>query len=107
MWWFPFATHFMRILMITNAGRSKGRSEMLNDFEIVHVGVRTGPTATLLAFLLEYVKNSNSQKLETLSYAAFGWLVWPLRYIDFWLIERSGAYILANHIYALVRTPVG
>lgn len=58
-------------------------------------------------FFSSTLKILTLKKLETLSYAAFGWLVWPLRYIDFWLIERSGAYILANHIYALVRTPVG
>src|SRR5690348_5169569 len=82
-----------------------GLKTLLRDFEIVDVGVRTGPTATLLVFLLEYAKVASPKLLRKLSYALFGWILWPLRYLDVWLNRKPEAQILANHIYALVRKP--
>jgi hypothetical protein len=33
-----------------------GLKELLQQFEVIDAGIRTGPTATLLVVLLEYVK---------------------------------------------------
>jgi SAM-dependent methyltransferase len=82
-----------------------GLKALLRDFEIVDVGVRTGPTATLLVFLLEYAKVASPKLLRKLSYALFGWILWPFRYLDVWLNRKPEAQTLANHIYALVRKP--
>ena len=64
-----------------------------------------GPTATLLTFLLEYVKLCAPRPLRKPAYAAAGWLLWPFRYLDIWLNRRPDAHVLANSIYALVRKP--
>ena len=80
-----------------------GLVEMIAEFDIVDVGVRTGPTATLLTYLLEYVKFVAPRGFGSVAYALAGWCLWPLRYVDLLLNRRSDAHRLANSIYALVR----
>lgn len=82
-----------------------GLRRFLRRFEVVDAGVRTGPTATLLTFVLEYVKLCAPRALRKPAYAAAGWLLFPLRYLDVWLNRRPDAHVLANSIYALVRKP--
>jgi uncharacterized protein YbaR (Trm112 family)/SAM-dependent methyltransferase len=77
-------------------------------FEILATGARTGPTATLLTFLLEYVKLLfGGGSAGKAAYAAAGWLLFPFRYLDCWLNRRAGADLLANHVFALARKPEG
>jgi SAM-dependent methyltransferase len=83
-----------------------GLRELLSQFEIVDLGVRTGPTATLLTFVLEYVKILSPRRLRKAAYGVCGWLLWPFRYLDLWLIQKPEAAILGNHVYALVRKPI-
>ena len=81
----------------------EGLRELLRDFQVVDAGMRSGPTATLLAVVLEYVKVVSPRVVQKPLYALFGWLLWPLRYLDRWLNRKADAVVLANHIYALVR----
>lgn len=69
------------------------------DWEIVQIGVRTGPTATLLTTICEYSKLLGGR----LAYAAVGWMLWPLRYLDLWMNRKATAHILANSLYVLVQ----
>jgi SAM-dependent methyltransferase len=80
-----------------------GLRELLAAFEVIECGVRTGPTATLLTFGLEYVKVVSPRPLKKAAYAAAGWILWPLRYLDLLIYRAPGAHILANSIYAIVR----
>ena len=82
-----------------------GLRGLLRAYEVADIGIRTGPTATLLAVVLEYVKLVSPKPLSRVSYAIFGWILWPLRHLDHWLNRRLDAHRLANHIYALVRKP--
>jgi SAM-dependent methyltransferase len=82
-----------------------GLRELLSDFELVELGVRTGPTATLLTTVLEYVKIISPRPLRKPAYAICGWILWPLRYIDKYLNRAPDAGVLANSIYALVKKP--
>lgn len=83
-----------------------GLRELLCGFEVMDCGLRTGPTATLLAFVLEYVKLLTPRPLRRVTYGISGWLLWPLRYLDAWLMSKPEAKILGNHVYALVRKPI-
>ena len=75
-------------------------------FSIIASGVRTGPTATLLTFVLEYGKLAAGGGLAGKAvYAALGWFLFPLRYLDLWLNRRPSAHLLANHVFALARKP--
>ncbi len=67
--------------------------------EVVDIGVRTGPTATLLAIVCEYAKILGGKPAWT----AAAWILWPLRYVDLWLNRKPQACRLANHLYALLQ----
>lgn len=82
-----------------------GLRELVADFDVVDIGVRTGPTATLLTVLLEYLKLLSPKPLRKPVYAVAGWLLWPLRYLDALLLRQPDAHILANTIYVLARRP--
>lgn len=83
----------------------EGLRELLSQFDAVEFGVRTGPTAALLTFFLDYVKLL-TPAFPRGAYAAVGWIVWPLRYLDRILLKRPESHVLANSIYALVRKPL-
>jgi SAM-dependent methyltransferase len=69
-------------------------------------GWRTGPTATLLAVLLEYLKLLLPWRWwRGLMHGVAGWLLFPLRYLDWWLLRSPYAYRLGNHCYVWFRKP--
>jgi len=83
-----------------------GLKQLAGGLEIVAEGWRTGPTATLLVFLLEYVKLWLPWRpLRILAHGALGWLLFPLRYLDIPLrrMPRSGR--MGNHCYVWLRKP--
>jgi len=82
---------------------TEGLKQLLGQFEIVDVGVRAGPTATLLSVFLEYLKLPFDGLAGKAVYAVAGWLLWPLRYLDGWLNKRPNAHVLAHAVYALAR----
>jgi len=71
--------------------------------DVVESGVRTGPTATMLAYFCEYCRMLVPMKLGKVAYMAANWIVWPFRYLDVWLNRNPNAHILANAIYVLAR----
>ena len=76
---------------------------LLEDFEIVDRGILTGPTATLLAFVLEYTRLLVPETLAPYAYAVAGWVLWPLRYLDLVLNKSPRAHTLANTIWVHAR----
>lgn len=79
-----------------------------NDLDVVAQGWRTGPTATLLVFILEYVKLLLPWKLwRALAHGVLGWALFPFRYLDLWLLRSQRAGIIGNHCYVwLQKRPV-
>jgi len=92
----------------------QGLARLFAEFECIDLGVRTGPTATLLTFLTYYAKlffpvhggNVARRWLNRALLGAWGWASSPLRYLDIWLNRRPDARILANHLYILAQKPV-
>jgi len=81
---------------------------MSGRLEVVASGWRTGPTATLLAVLLEYVKLLVPSKVwRVAAHGVVGWLTFPLRYLDLILLQRPDAGRLGNHCYVWFRKPEG
>ena len=62
-------------------------------------GWRTGPTATLLVFLLEYAKLWAPRPLRPVAHGVLGWLLFPLRYLDLLLLRNPRARQIGNHCY--------
>lgn len=81
-----------------------GLKQLAGGMEVVDAGWRTGPTATLLVFLLEYAKGLLPWKpWRTLAHGALGWALFPLRYLDLPLLRRTDAGRLGNHCYIWLR----
>ena len=72
--------------------------------EIVDAGWRTGPAATMIVFALEFAKLLLPWKWwRALAHGVLGWVLWPLRYLDLWLLRMPYAERLGNHCYLWAR----
>lgn len=85
-----------------------GLKALAGGLEVVGEGWRTGPTATLLVFVLEYVKLWLPWRLwRALVHGLLGWLLFPLRYLDHWLLRSPQAGRIGNHYYLWLRKGEG
>ena len=81
-----------------------GLRQLAGGLEVVAEGWRTGPTATLLVFLLEYVKVWLPWRpLRAVAHGILGWLLFPLRYLDVLLRRSPRASRIGNHCYLWLR----
>lgn len=84
----------------------EGVEEIAGALQVVAAGWRTGPTATLLVFVLEYAKMWSSARLwRTVVHGILGWLFFPLRYLDHLLWKSPRAGRLGNHCYVWLQKP--
>ena len=75
-------------------------------FETIAEGWRTGPTATMLVFTLEYVKLWLPWRAwRILAHGVLGWLLFPLRYLDLLFVNTPRAGRIGNHCYLWIRKP--
>jgi SAM-dependent methyltransferase len=83
-----------------------GLKQMAGGLEVIAEGWRTGPTATLLVFTLEYAKLLAPWRLwRALAHGVLGWLLFPLRYLDLLLVGAPRAGRIGNHCYLWLRKP--
>jgi SAM-dependent methyltransferase len=83
-----------------------GLAALAAPLEVVDSGWRTGPTATLLLFSLEYAKLLLPWRWWRMAaHGVLGWVLFPLRYLDalFWDSPQLGR--IGNHCYVWVRKP--
>ncbi|MBI4903992.1 MAG: class I SAM-dependent methyltransferase [Acidobacteria bacterium] len=81
-----------------------GLELMAGGMEVVAKGWRTGPAATLLVVVLEFVKMLLPWKWwRTVSHGVLGWVLFPLRYLDLWLWRSAYAGRIGNHCYLWLR----
>ena len=77
-----------------------GLRELAGGMRVVAEGWRTGPTATLLVFILEYAKLLLPWRVwRVAAQGILGWLLFPLRYIDLLLFRSKYAGRIGNHCY--------
>ena len=73
-------------------------------FEVVAEGWRTGPTATMLVFTIEYVKLWLPWRAwRAMVHGVLGWLLFPCRYLDLLFVNSSRAGRIGNHCYLWIR----
>jgi SAM-dependent methyltransferase len=76
------------------------------DLEVVAEGWRTGPTATLLVFILEYAKGWLPwHAWRVFAHGVLGWVLFPLRYLDLLWFRSPRARCIGNHCYLWLRKP--
>jgi SAM-dependent methyltransferase len=81
-----------------------GLKQLAPELEVVAEGWRTGPTATLLVFAIEYGKALLPWRWwRAGTHFALGWLLFPLRYLDLLLLRTERAGRLGNHCYLWLR----
>ena len=81
-----------------------GLKELAGALEPVAEGWRTGPTATVLVFVIEYVKLLLPWKIwRVLAHGVLGWLLFPFRYLDLPLLKTGRAGWIGNHCYLWLR----
>jgi len=81
-----------------------GLKQLAGSLEVVAEGWRTGPTATLLIFILEYVKAWLPWRpARVVAHGVLGWLLFPLRYLDLFLFRSSRSGQIGNHCYVWLR----
>ena len=96
----PFPSDFHRF-------SKEGLRHLFQDFENVEIGIRTGPTTTLLTFLTYYWKlifpphtrNPIRRWFNRIVLGIWGWTTAPLSRFDAWLNRLPDAHVLANHFY--------
>ena len=85
-----------------------GLKELAGGLEPVAEGWRTGPTATMLVFAIEYAKLLLPWRAwRVLIHGVLGWLLFPLRYLDLLLLRAPRAARIGNHCYLWLRKPGG
>jgi SAM-dependent methyltransferase len=83
-----------------------GLKQIAGELEPVAEGWRTGPTATLLVFTLEWAKLLLPWRAwRAAAHFTLGWLLWPLRYLDTPLLKTAAAGRIGNHCYVWFRKP--
>jgi SAM-dependent methyltransferase len=84
----------------------EGLKELAGPMEIVAEGWRTGPTATLLVVVIEYIKLLLPFRAwRAVSHVLCGWVLFPLRYLDLLLLRSPEARRIGNHCYLWLRQP--
>jgi SAM-dependent methyltransferase len=85
-----------------------GLRQLAGGLDVVAEGWRTGPTATVLLFFLEYVKVWLPWRpARIVAHGILGWLIFPLRYLDLILLRSARAGQLGNHGYIWLRKRAG
>jgi SAM-dependent methyltransferase len=83
-----------------------GLKQLAAGLEPVAEGWRTGPTATLLVFTIEYAKLLLPYRAwRAAVHGVLGWVLFPLRYADLFFYRTARAGRLGNHCYLWLRKP--
>ena len=81
-----------------------GLKELADGLQPVAEGWRTGPTATLLVFVIEYAKLVLPFRWwRAATHGVLGWLLFPLRYLDLAFYRTPRAGRIGNHCYLWLR----
>ncbi len=81
-----------------------GLRELAGPMEVVAAGWRTGPTATLLVFTIEYAKLLLPWRWWRVAvHGALGWALFPFRYLDLLLLDAPQSGRMGNHCYLWLR----
>jgi SAM-dependent methyltransferase len=84
-----------------------GLEQLGGDLRVVAKGWRTGPTATMLVFVLEYMKLLFPWRWwRILAHGFFGWLLFPFRYLDLVLLHSPHVGRIGNHCYIWFQKPL-
>src|SRR5262249_56478341 len=83
-----------------------GLKQLAPGMKIAAEGWRTGPAATILVMSIEFVKGLMPWRWwRGAAHIGLGWLLFPLRYLDLWLLRTERAGRIGNHCYLWLKEP--
>jgi SAM-dependent methyltransferase len=78
----------------------------MGGMKVVAEGWRTGPAATLLVVGIEFVKSLLPWRWwRAGAHVGLGWVLFPLRYLDLWLLRTGRAHRIGNHCFLWLKKP--
>ena len=78
------------------------------NLQVVAQGWRTGPTATMLVFVLEYFKMWLPWRAwRIFVHGVLGWVLFPLRYLDLLFFRSPKVGQIGNHCYMWLQKTEG
>lgn len=81
-----------------------GLKDLMSDFSEIESGISAGPASALSWMMREFPGLIFENKfLFRFSKFVFGWLVFPLKYLDFILMRKKRAYLLSSAFYFVGR----
>lgn len=82
----------------------EGLKLLMKNFNEVEIGISIGPASTLAWIIREFPAIFFDNKfLYRFTKFISGWLVFPLKYLDYILVKKKHAYILASSFYYIGR----
>ncbi|HBP39519.1 MAG: hypothetical protein UR11_C0002G0247 [Candidatus Woesebacteria bacterium GW2011_GWC1_30_29] len=73
---------------------------LMKNFHEVETGIGIGPASALAWILREFIASFFDNKfLHRITLFITGWLIFPLKYLDLFLVKKKHAYILASSFY--------
>jgi len=82
----------------------QGIEELFSGFKKIETGVCVGPTSALLWILRKYPGTLfNNEFVSKLLDFIFGWLLFPIKYLDYFLTKKKKAHKLAAGLFFLGR----
>lgn len=90
-----------------------GLTKLFAAYDDVDIGIRTGPTTTILTFITYYSKlffpvhggSTLRRGFNQTVAGGIGWVIAPFKYLDIVLNKLPSADTLANHFYVTARKP--
>lgn len=80
----------------------QGIEELFSEFEKIESGVCVGPSSALLWILRKYPGTFfNNKMISKFLDFVFAWILFPLKYLDYFLAEKKRASHLAAGLYFL------
>jgi SAM-dependent methyltransferase len=83
-----------------------GLKQLATGMKVVAEGWRTGPAATLLVIGIEFAKGLAPWRWwRAATHVSLGWVFFPMRYLDLWLLRTARAGRIGNHCYLWLKKP--
>jgi SAM-dependent methyltransferase len=79
-----------------------GIRTLFNELEALETGVELGPASAMSLTLREFLAilfSFNSQALYNLLQVVFGYVTYPIKFLDYFLAQNKYAFMIASSVY--------
>jgi len=74
-----------------------------HGFEVDETGIVNGPASAMTWIAAEFLAlllSGRSRRLHRFALAFSSWLVWPIKWLDVWLVRHENAEVIASGVWA-------